>query len=68
VYQVNALKSETDVTEQYRQAELAKARKELEAAQTKLAGCKTWNETKRDAAEEVEFWGDKVAFLANVRL
>jgi Skp family chaperone for outer membrane proteins len=55
------------MTEQYRQTELAKARKELEAAQAKLSGLKTWNDDKRDAAEEVEFWGNKVAFLANVR-
>lgn len=47
----------------YRERELQNARKELEAARENLAGLKVWNGRKRNAAEQVEFWGNKVAFL-----
>jgi hypothetical protein len=55
------------MTEKYRTEKLDEARRELAAAQDRLAACKVWGERKRDAAEQVEFWGNKVAFLNAVR-
>lgn len=56
------------MTETCRQAELSNARKELDASRVKMDSIKTWGSKKRDAAEQVEFWGNKVAFLAKVRV
>jgi hypothetical protein len=55
------------MTETYRTEKLAEARRELESAKSRLDACKAWNERKRDAAEVVEFCGNKVAFLNAVR-
>lgn len=47
----------------YRQAELENARKELSAARSEWQTA-TKPGKRREAAERVEFWGNKVSFLA----
>jgi hypothetical protein len=55
------------MTETYRNEELAKARTEEKAARDRYQTAKT-TKARRQAAEELEFWSNKTAFLANVRL
>ncbi len=58
------------MTEAYRTAELTNARKELETARSEMNRLKAkgWNSKARDAAEQVEVWGNKVAFLTCVKI
>jgi hypothetical protein len=55
----------TMTTTTYRQAELEAAREELAAARTRL---EKWlpRKWKLEAREDVEFWGNKVAFFTNL--
>lgn len=55
------------MTETYRTTELDNARKELATARQRMDAQTEWNARKREAAEQVEFWGNKVAFLNAVR-
>ena len=50
----------------YRQTELANARAKSAEARAAYAAATT-KRAKRDAAEAIEFWGNKAAFLANVK-
>lgn len=43
--------------------QLAEAIANQAEARQRFDACLTWNKTKRDAAEDLEFWGNKVAFL-----
>lgn len=51
----------------YRNTELTNARKQLDAAQKRFKGMVRWTEAKRELAEQIEFWGNKVAFLSHAR-
>jgi hypothetical protein len=44
--------------------QLAEAQAERDAARARYDACPTWNKTKREAGEDLEFWMGKVAFLA----
>lgn len=46
-----------------RTEQLAEAIANQTAARERYDACPTWNKTKRDAADDLEFWGNKVAFL-----
>jgi len=48
-----------------RTALLAEAISHRDAARKAMEARTTWNQAKRDAAEELEFWSNKVAFLQN---
>jgi hypothetical protein len=50
------------MTQEYRDEQLANARKKLEAARVRVAAART-NKARREAYEDVEFWGNKVAFF-----
>jgi hypothetical protein len=54
-------------TELYRQTELAKAREEMAKATARVATAKT-QKARREAREDVEFWSNKVAYLACVKV
>lgn len=43
--------------------QLTEATAKRDEARTRYEACKTWNATKQDAADELEFWSNKVAFL-----
>lgn len=43
--------------------QLAEAIANRDAARQRYDACPTRNKMKRDAAEDLEFWGNKVAFL-----
>jgi hypothetical protein len=50
----------------YRQTELARARTEQAAARCRYDMAVT-RKAKREAASDIEFWGNKAAFLSNIR-
>lgn len=43
--------------------QLAEAIAKQTEARQRFDACPTWSKTKRDAADDLEFWGNKVAFL-----
>lgn len=57
------------MTETYRQTELTNARGEMDKARAAYEKAKSrgWSAKARDAAETLEFWGNKVAFLSHVK-
>ena len=44
--------------------QLTEATRNRDEARRRMEGQPRWNAAKRDAAEDLEFWGSKVAFLA----
>lgn len=56
------------MTEAYRTQQLANAKQELASATVRMNSIKVWGKKKREASEDVEFWGSKVAFLENVKI
>lgn len=50
----------------YRAEKLEEARRELSTAREALATAAT-TRARRDAAEDVEFWGNRAAYLEHVR-
>jgi hypothetical protein len=51
------------MTKEYAQKTYTEAKQNWEVARAKYESIKTWGNKKRDAAEEVEFWSNKMAFL-----
>ncbi len=56
------------MSETYRTTELANAKNEQAKARTAYESQPKFNKAKREAAEQLEFWGNKVAFLSNANL
>jgi hypothetical protein len=54
------------MTDAYRQEQLETARRESAAARDRYNTAKTKG-AKRDAAEDLEFWSNKVAFLTHAK-
>ncbi len=48
-----------------RTEQLTEATTKRDEARTRLDGMTVWNTAKRDAAEDLEFWSNKVAFVTN---
>lgn len=52
---------------EHRTETLTEALAELAEARVRYNAIGTWNTRKRDAAEDVEFWSNRVAFLEHAR-
>lgn len=55
------------MTEEYRLTQLASAEGKLIAARQRFDSART-KKSRREAAEDIEFWGNKAAFLNNPNL
>lgn len=55
------------MTAEYAMQEATNATRELLAARERLAAAKT-KKAQRAAYSDIEFWGNKIAFLTHVRL
>ena len=55
------------MTNEYRNQQIENARKEYAAARAAYDSQAKWNAKKQAASENLEFWGNKLAFLENAK-